>query len=305
MAAAVARTILVSAIAGLVSGGLAAGCDEAATTDDPDAAVDVACDGNPPTATPLSNNGALLEGAAIGTGVDPIDALRKPLAVTVTASTDFVVGDAYATRQAASIDGVAVDGVYVVVPITNPSDELRCGITISPYRWTDVSGALVKDRGFQHVRGSVAAVPPVYSDLCLGPGESGWLLDVDNDGYEAIAGIELAFENFRTAMTSVPPARIVPRAYEVGALEDSVFRLRVDVDNEGTAAGTIRAFAVYSQAILLDDDGLPLVWTFLQDAISPEDGVIAAGASGWVEGSVGYAGCARAMHVRIGFDPAP
>jgi hypothetical protein len=201
-----------------------------------------------------------LIGPPLGKGTTPNVQLRKPLKVMVTApSAKFEVGEANALRMA---------GIFGwTVRVTSLSDEIDCNVAATRLEIRDSGGVVVLMETNYSVTGSVADggfILPASS--CLRPGESGYLLGLELDYGDSLFrgadSIELAVA--RSSIGTLPRARLVPESYEPSGIA-----FKVMVRNVGTESATIGG-ANFPKYLLLDEEGRPLHWGFLQ-APAPAD----------------------------------
>jgi hypothetical protein len=207
-----------------------------------------------PTAT--TNDDANLSGMSVGLCDGSASLLRKKIPVTLTGGgTQFSIGDGYLMSDA-SIPAYA----YFALPVTNVGTTMHCFVSASDYSWLDSAGNS-EGSFLAYVTGSVGQVDPtIYTDTCLAPGETGFLLDiqsdlVSNDIYTPTTSVTLALST--SSDGTLPPAKVLPLGNTVaGAV------LTVAFENEGTRPADI-AESNSCPYILVDSGGLPVTWAFL------------------------------------------
>ncbi len=219
------------------------------------------------------NNSAVLSGAAIGKGTTSVDNLRKQIAVTVLGqgTLPLTVGTAYATRSSTSS---YLDYAYIILPVTNTGNQLLCYIELAGLTYRNASGVALADPGYTYVRGSVGKQSifssNYYTNSCLAPGETGWVIDIESI-YSNVAAMEFTFESSSSAL-SAPTARVIPQSYTVNPIADGGGQsLAVTVTNIGSGSAQISGFG--NLLVLFDDAMRPLFYDVASD-VMPSNGLI-------------------------------
>jgi hypothetical protein len=217
-----------------------------------------------PTAT--TNDAANLSGMSVGLCDGSASLLRKKIPVALTGGgTQFSIGDGYLLSDA-SVPQYA----WLALPVTNLGTTMHCFVSASDYSWLDSAG---NSEGtlLAYVTGSVGQVDPtIYTDTCLAPGETGFLLDiqsdlVSDDIYTPTTSVTLALST--SSDGTRPPAKISPLGYTVAGAA-----LAVAFENGGTGPADI-AESNSCPYILVDSGGLPVTWAFLDPTPLGELGV--------------------------------
>jgi hypothetical protein len=223
------------------------------------------------TAALTGNNAAEITAPGTGGAVDPD--LRKAVPVTVTVPQPGLhVQGAWLFRSDAS-DETALSAIAV----RNVDAAYACFITIENYHWRSASGAEVvgtgQPRDTDYLTGSVGTGSRVYTNTCLGPGETGYFADIRIAGtgallYSDVASIELAFRPLRSA--SPGPGKLMIRDFQTGICDlDRGVRFRFE--NTGTDSVLTREI-LSGWALFLDPEGTPISWDYLEK----EDSVLVA-----------------------------
>src|SRR4051812_34156519 len=129
---------------------------------------------DPPATGP--NNTADLTMGDVGTKASPVASVRKRLPVNLLAALPqgLALGQAYGMHLFPT--GKNLD---TAIPVTNNGAQIWCGIHPSQVVYKDANGAaLFKSADMNPVNGTVAAVGTLWTSTCLGPGETGYLLDI-------------------------------------------------------------------------------------------------------------------------------
>jgi hypothetical protein len=256
-----------------------------------------------PGLSPTRNNSAVVTGAYLGVTAVDLPAQRKKLEVKVDGlAAELTVGDAYLYRLTP-----VTENAYLVVGIKNTSQTDLCFIKAGRYRWLAADGTALFMAGAdeaQYVNGGVRAISALsYSDSCLGPGESGTLTDVKviPEGgmlYSRVAAVGLDLTGPFAAAASPPAGKLVPTGYDVGTCNGQR-SVKVVLSNTGSAAVALEKFN-FCPAILLDDEGLPTGWMFLQP---PAKVAIPAGGTTVIYASLFMEPRVRRLQIYVDFGP--
>ena len=256
---------------------------------------------DPPTSPPAEqpdiagNNAAVLTGATLGRGEADVQQLRKEVSVNLaTPNADFRLEEFYASRPR-----LDTDTLYWILPLTNIGDQTRCFIEVAEITFRDSAGGVLSAEKGQFVDGSVGVYSPaIYTNTCLAPAETGYILGVQLDDnapvYSDLDAVDIAEIGANPDVPTAPEIRAVPQRYDVSMDQE----LSVTVENEGDELGYVTG-ATY---ILLDD--APLYWTFL-DRSDAWNGEIAPGETRRLVDDVRYRGQAEKMRVITDFTGEP
>lgn len=226
-----------------------------------------------------SNNSALcsLTEGTIGLGAaSNADLLQKQATVTLTNSnSDFTLGVPYITRATSHLENS-----FWVLPVTNVGSQDYCSVTIQGIVLKSADGATLSKSGldYAYATGSnhiSTVILGFYDNTCLIAGETGYFLGIELSLYSDIA--EIAVDRIEATATTVSDdlvSRVIPQAI---AFNTSTHELSMTVQNESSA--TKELSASFNKYILLDADGLPLLWGFFLGLSPNTDHSIAAGAS--------------------------
>jgi|GEM_PF-3375994 hypothetical protein len=216
---------------------------------------------------PTTNDSADLSGAVLGDIAFQPATMRRAIPVQVTTSlTGFVVGPmASVTRTDPTTEAASL-----VLPVTNRSATVQCFIRALPLLWRDAAGKPLNDpQTFDYVGGAVGLTSAgTYTDTCLGPQETGYLLDVQSPAgtgalYTTVASIALTLD---ASTTGVIAGSVRPYQYDVGhcPTPDPVRSLRVWARNGGQTYVQVAPDGMaLGPAILLDEAGVPAGWTYV------------------------------------------
>jgi hypothetical protein len=189
--------------------------------------------------------------------------------------------------------------------VTNASSQNLCFIELVGFRLKDAAGTtLVQPEIGPFVTGSVVAVASsLWTDTCLLPGETGWVLDIEStdavpDLYGSLDAIEFHFQATVVSSDAIPPPRVIPDLYGLAAGG----ALTVCFTNQGTGPAEMTAQS-FSRYIAVDDAGDPLDWDFFTEHIQPV-GLLQASQVGSASSQYPslYAGTAHRMRAFIDFN---
>jgi hypothetical protein len=214
---------------------------------------------------PTENNSADLRGLVLGGNAFDGSTMRRMVPVTVgTALPGLQVGAAYLTRTSPT-----TENAYLTIAVSNTGTERPCFIQATPLLYMNGTQPLNDATHSSYVSGSVGDVGfGISTDSCLGPGESGYFIDIQLDSggmmfFSGTTSIDLGLAS-STAGT-LPAGRLHPTGYEVGACSP-MRSLRLTAVNDGSAAVEVAQSGTgLSPVILLDAGALPAGWLYLQN----------------------------------------
>ena len=238
------------------------------------------------------NSSGTVSGPAFGSGTADHADLRKIITVTLAeAHPTLGLGTAYLTRISDSSEYASL-----TLPVTNEGTSPLCFVWAQELTYRQGStNVAINDLAL--AVGSVGRTESGnYVDSCLDTGETGYLIDITAPGDSlglplwSIDNLVIGSLSAGSGAVYAHDGKLVPTAYSTasGALE-SVTGL-----NQGTATIYPGQFTVY---FLLDADGTPLEWSFLD---APASESLTAGMSanwtttGYYEGS--------SSRIRVHFD---
>jgi hypothetical protein len=187
---------------------------------------------------------------------------RRIVPVTVGASVSGVsVGQAYLTRTSFTSE------VQLTIPVTNGGTGHPCFIAAEGLHYLGSTGTLLNDAtDMEYLIGSVGDLGnDIYTNSCLAPGETGYFLDsrTSPSFFTSPASIELDLSMLSAG--TAPAGHLTPTHYELGTCAGSR-SLRVAAVNDGASTVTVASGGQgLGPAILLDGDGLPAGWIFVED----------------------------------------
>jgi hypothetical protein len=196
--------------------------------------------------------------------------MRRMIPITMgTPIAGLQVGPAYLTRS-----DTATETAYLTIAVTNTGTQRPCFIKASPLSYLNGSQVLNDPTHAGYVSGSVGDVGfGIFTDTCLGPGESGYIIDIQLDSsgtafFSSTTSIALSLAS--SSAGTVPGGHLHPTGYEVGSCAP-MRSLRLTTVNDGTAAVEVaQSTPALSPVILLDGGGLPAGWLYLQDNVASQ-----------------------------------
>jgi hypothetical protein len=244
--------------------------------------------------TLTGNNAAELTGGTLGSRDVIVGPLRKPVTIAVREpSTRLTLGPAFLIRSSESSEYVAL-----IATVTNAAGDYLCSARAQNLRWLAADGTQLAKTEVSYVQGSVGDVDGIYLDTCLGPGEIGYLFELETGEaagsplFEA-ASVELTL-SARGGATPAPGA-LRPTAY-VPCKDGRQF----EVAFENSGSTPVRLWDdVLGVYFLVDDEG-PVSWGYLWTrrglGIYGPGKVTVGGAANF------YPGAITRMHVFARFD---
>jgi hypothetical protein len=217
----------------------------------------------PAAAAPTLNNSADLSGTALGDVAFAPDGMRRSVPVEVDqGALQLELGDAYLTR---ADDG---ETAYVTIPVKNGGTGHPCFIEAMPFQWLAADGTVLNDSTqTTFVYGSVGDMGSgIFTDTCLGPGESGYLIDIEistgEPFFSGTASIKLGISSSRSGTSSA--GHLVPQEYDVGTCSGQR-SMRAVALNDGSAPVALTGSTTGSLVVFLDADAVPAGWTFFEN----------------------------------------
>ena len=231
--------------------------------------------------TALANNSAICQGS-LGKATTPNADLAKTVPVAIS-NADYTGRVGYVTRLSTSSDYASF-----IIPVTNVSSTARCFISVS-------SGQAGTYDLSSYLTGSVGYYGAIYTDTCLGPSETGYLIDITNEvSYTDVSSISLTLGD-STDLT-ISSVRVLPQSFAYNQASSDVSIL---VRNTGALAVSLQGG--FHQSVLFDSDDHALDFSYL-DSSSPTD--LAAGGSEQLTDSLVFYGRASRLLVVVDFDQA-
>jgi hypothetical protein len=183
------------------------------------------------------------------------------------------LGQAWGTRSFATSKAL-----LYIIPVTNRTNVIYCEVRAVNVVWRDAGGAPVYAAPAGELTplyGTVAVARGEWNSFCAGPGETGYLLDIQvppdgspRDYYTETVRLELAVRAPATA-DKVPPARVLPTSY---AVAPGMFR--ITVHNEGPSPARLSSLSPF---VMFDAQG-PVAWNLVEPMVMNQ--VLAVGAEG-------------------------
>ena len=213
---------------------------------------------------PTKNNSADLKGAALGDVPFASGTARRTVPVKVgMVVAGLQVGPAYLTQG--SPTAPLVD---LVIPVTNTGADYPCFISAQNLHYLNATGTILNlpnDSTFLY--GSVGDVGTGYTHTCLRSGETGYFIVSQSATakpfFTGTASIEMDLNTLHPG--TAPTGHLTPKQYEIG-LCDGVRTVRLTAVNDGSSTISVASGGFGpGPAVLLDADGLPAGWIFLED----------------------------------------
>jgi len=212
--------------------------------------------GSPPT----GNNSADLQGPALGDVPFTASTARRAVPVKVgTTLAGLTVGQAYLTRNTSTAD------TDVTIPVTNGGTDYPCFVTAHSLHYLSTAGTILYSADDPiYLSGSVGDLGVTfYTNTCLAPGETGYLLDIQSAAsFSGAASVELDLA--ASSSGKQPTGHLNPTQYEIGTCGATRY-LRLTAMNSGRTTISVGADVRYGPGVLLDADGLPAGWILLED----------------------------------------
>ena len=236
--------------------------------------IEAKCLQTRPSPKSLIVDGPVLKGPTIGFGKTPVSSLRRVIEIKPDAPVpNLLFGTGYLMR-----DDTDSETAYLAFAVRNVGTTTRCFIKLEQAAWRDASGNIIgpkPDLDYTYVEGpAVANLKSVSTNTCLAPGQTGEVLglrvhsDEDKTAYFSnVASFTFQTASGSTKNAATTSANVTPSTYSVS--KKGLFQeLQVTFGNSGFSAAVIPKFAT-AKAVLLHDDGSPLMWTFLWFEDSP------------------------------------
>jgi hypothetical protein len=197
------------------------------------------------------------EHTPFGEGKTPNADLRRQVKVTMLGET-AMDGKAYVMRSSST-----TSYVDVALAISNSNPDLRCFVKAESVVWKTADGAVIPgdDHALTYLSGSVGNSSDSPTTTCLGPGEKGYLLEIQGTQsgmdslFDTLAEVELTLTASGSSFER-PKYRVLATSWE-----GSKDKLEVTFKNLGIASAPIELGQ--GEYILTDADGKPLSWGFL------------------------------------------
>ena len=213
---------------------------------------------------PTRDNSADLRGPALGDVPFAASTLRRAVPVKVgTTIAGLQIGQAYLTRSSSTSE--AVD---LTIPVTNAGTDYPCFIKATTFHYLSTTGAILNvPTDSNYLSGSVGDLGGgIYSHTCLGPGETGYFINgQDTPGMPYFSGTTTIEVDLSFAPGMAPGGHLTPKQYDLGTCA-GIRTVRVAAVNDGTSTITVAPHGLgFGPAVLLDADGLPAGWIYLED----------------------------------------
>ena len=254
----------------------------------------------PPAMT--TNDAATIAGAMFGK-CDGVVPRRKKIPLVINGgSPDFGYGDAYLVEDPARRYIATFFGL-----VTNLGSTMHCNIAAPPngYDWYDPQGRSMNVTVGPKILGSEGDVgSPVYVQSCLGPGETGVIVDIRSGEqhlslFDGTGSIALAL-TYAGDGAVVAPA-LIPQRYNADSLG-----FLIVFKNTGTKPARLPKLisTIFPGTfVAFDQDGLPVWWGQLSQSsgVGPVENVVAVGAEGFVDTIDTIPGCGSQLRAYVHF----
>ena len=252
---------------------------------------------------PLSDNKtniAILTGETVGIGSNSVAELRKivPLELVLD-NPDFSMGDAYILRY----QRTATDLAFLVMEITNVSNNLHCFIRAEGIEYLDSNNLSLATVDYDYVQGrlAVAEASNISTNTCLNPGEMGYLLGITinqiSTFYDDIAKMQINSISTSSSKFIDSTISILPQGYN--KVDNIIYPAAFDVLIKNTSANN-GILDTYSEYIFLDDADKPLFWGYMTTPNSANV-PINAGLSFTLNAESIYRGTFNKVYVNLSF----
>ena len=219
-----------------------------------------------PTADPKSFGWTELRGETLGSGTASNDSLRKTIKLTVKEAGGYTLGSALALRSSTTSQATSV-----VIEVRNSSQPLRCFVKAEPLVWKTAQGeAIERSSTFSYVSGSIGLSSAGETTTCLGPGETGYLMQIDvpksgqPSHFESLDSIELSLTSNNSDYAR-PGHQLQGQSYALKKTS-SLDELSVTFVNRGEKPAPLDGLSLLY--LLVDDAGKALDWGYLDAATS-------------------------------------
>jgi hypothetical protein len=205
-----------------------------------------------------------LKGSAFGDVPFAAGTARRTVPVKVgTVVAGLKVGPAYLTQG-----NPTAQMVDLTIPVTNTGADYPCFISAQNLHYLSATGTILNlpnDSTF--LNGSVGDVGVGYTHTCLGPDETGYFIASQSATakpfFTGTASIEMDLNTLHPG--TAPPGHLTPNQYDIG-LCGGVRTVRLTAVNDGPSTISVASGGFGpGPTVLLDADGLPAGWIFLED----------------------------------------
>lgn len=216
-------------------------------------------------------NSTLLSGGSFGLQQEDQSLIQKSLAVTVTAGEGFDVGRGTLTRLSSDDRGNWFVRWYV--PVTNTSNQVRCGIKLRNTEFRSAAGTilttiheystLVLGSAYSYTFTDFTGASESYTNNhCLAPGSTAWAVDLilsDAQLFADLYWIDIEHIEYIDYINSdqyqTPTGDLFPTSYRT----NGDYFVEVTFENRGTSSVRPGFSLGYSaNMIALDTNGLPV-----------------------------------------------
>jgi hypothetical protein len=206
------------------------------------------------------NNSAILEGRTIGVNLDSICDLRKTIDVVLEDGADkLYIDKAYVCRQAKF-----ATYVYWIIPVQNISGDSLSYIHVTGIEFRTSDNMLIYSDD-SYISGEVGISGRYCSHCFLASHAEGYIFGIEEMPYDEIAKINIRTAKPGESYLGHSALEVVPVNYKITRND-----LLVEIKNKSKETVNL---AQYFEFILLDNDNLPLFWSFFNIAgDEPESG---------------------------------
>ena len=199
------------------------------------------------------NNSAMLSGDSEGKGTSPVDQVTREIPITVSGL------DIRGTTAILSRISGFTESYDFIAAVTNYGIRRQCLIQITTFDLLDGNGVVIGTRITDFVTGSMGRVKDgiIYTMTCLGPGETGYLLDLFGASipYASVASARITLKSSDSEWLE-PETSVVPLSYHAPTPDKSY---TVTIANQGPVTATVEK----GKVLYFDDTGIPTFFNFL------------------------------------------
>ncbi len=244
---------------------------------------------SPKNALTTVNDSASLSGTAFGAGTSSDASLQK----TVTLVDDAPNSSLQIGSSTIVFEPINSGYLYAAIPVKNVGKTALSFPELSNLYYEDSSGAKLNgtaDSGY--VTGTVGYLSSgnVFTDACLAPGETGYVILISSNIYSSTQKIEFSTSVGASTPTD-PGSALIPQDYTISGASGGAGTVTVAFKNTGTNQLDVNNQKSGGFVFIgLDSSGNPTMWQYFTSSLNPSNGVLTAGQSGSAQGYYDFDG---------------
>ena len=247
------------------------------------------------------NSAYLVTGGQLGTNETPVSELRKNINFSIVSSnSDFTFGTAIAAKALATSEAF-----YWFLSVTNvSSSETYCFIRVENITFTSADDTVLETEDFSYVEGYTKKLSSsaIYTNTCLEPNQSGHVIGIEMSvPFNQVANIQINSISKSSSLVEMPAMDMSVLSYSAEQPPTTSQEVNINVVNNGPESGQIRSLSL---AILLDDNDVPLIWSFFNPT-DTWDGILAANERGVLTDTLWYEGFSNKILLYLDYDALP